>query len=277
MLTTTSTSMPVHPLYPKDMDSLLKLSETLSKSDMIPKAYLGKPGNIVISLLTGLPLGLSPLMSLKYITPINGTPTIWGDALLGLVQSSKLLEFIEESGDSKKATCVLKRKNQLELKRTFTIEEAKQANLLGKDNWQKYPARMLQLRARAFALRDAFADFLLGLSIREEIEDSPTQNTDASSFNPIENLKEKLSDTLPPEAVAEVIEETPEISLFEKAEDLYASGKSEQLWGEELLEKMFFKYSVTSFEEMSESEIKKCIQHMEKKLNVYYNQQSDAS
>ena len=36
-----------------------------------------------------------------------------------------------------------------------------------------YSSRMLQMRARAFALRDAFADALRGIQCREEMQDVP--------------------------------------------------------------------------------------------------------
>ncbi len=39
----------------------------------------------------------------------------------------------------------------------------------------QYPKRMLQLRARGFALRDAFPDVLKGLVTAEEAQDYPTQ------------------------------------------------------------------------------------------------------
>src|SRR5438067_3924431 len=41
--------------------------------------------------------------------------------------------------------------------------------------WIEYPKRMLMARTRAYALRDGFADCLMGLSIREEIEDVPAE------------------------------------------------------------------------------------------------------
>jgi len=37
--------------------------------------------------------------------------------------------------------------------------------------WIEHPDRMLKIRARAFPLRDGFADALAGLAIREEVED----------------------------------------------------------------------------------------------------------
>jgi hypothetical protein len=57
------------------------------------------------------------------------------------------------------------------LARTFSVADAIRAGLWRKPGpWCDYPRRMLQMRARAFALRDAFPDVLGGLYLREEFE-----------------------------------------------------------------------------------------------------------
>jgi hypothetical protein len=71
------------------------------------------------------------------------------------------------------ATCLVKRIGKKEQMATFSLEDARTAKLLGKDNWIKYPKRMLQMRARAFALRDVFPDVLQGLGCTEEVQDYP--------------------------------------------------------------------------------------------------------
>jgi len=56
------------------------------------------------------------------------------------------------------------------------VKDAKRAHLWNnpkRDPWMKYPQRMLMARARAYALREGFADCLSGLSIAEEIQDLP--------------------------------------------------------------------------------------------------------
>jgi hypothetical protein len=56
----------------------------------------------------------------------------------------------------------------------FSMADAKRAGLAGKSGpWSQYPARMLTLRARGFALRNAFADALRGLITAEEAQDYP--------------------------------------------------------------------------------------------------------
>ncbi len=59
------------------------------------------------------------------------------------------------------------------IERRFSVQDARRAGLWGRPGpWSQYPQRMLQMRARAFALRDAFADVLGGLYLREELEDA---------------------------------------------------------------------------------------------------------
>jgi len=53
----------------------------------------------------------------------------------------------------------------------FTMEDAKNSQLLKKDTWIGNPKRMLMNRARAFALRDGFADVLNGVAVYEEMQD----------------------------------------------------------------------------------------------------------
>ena len=68
------------------------------------------------------------------------------------------------------------RKGEEEVERTFTIEDAKKAGLYGKQGpWQTAPRRMMQMRARAFALRDVFTDVLRGVHIAEIAQDEPAE------------------------------------------------------------------------------------------------------
>jgi hypothetical protein len=67
---------------------------------------------------------------------------------------------------------LIKRKGLDPVRHTFGMEDAKTAGLLGKSGpWTNYPRRMRQMRARGYALRDAFPDILMGLSIVEEVQD----------------------------------------------------------------------------------------------------------
>lgn len=173
-------------LVPKDFDGLYRFCTILAASGLMPKG-LEKVEAVFVAVQMGLEVGLSPMQAVQNIAPINGRPAIWGDAVLGLVRASGLLEdFVESTegtypNDDFRAVCSGKRKDEkVPFIREFSIADAKQAGLWcqGTHNdklkytpWYKYPKRMLQMRARSWALRDGFGDVLKGLRMAEEVLD----------------------------------------------------------------------------------------------------------
>lgn len=170
------TQKPTFSLAPSGLQEAMDFANMLSKSNLVPKDYQGNPGNIVVALQWGAEIGLQPLQAMQSIAVINGRPAIWGDAMLALVRGSGQLEYIHEDPTDDGCTVRLKRKGEPEAERTFTKEDAKKAGLSGKQGpWAQYPKRMMQLRARAFALRDVFPDVLRGVFIAEEAQDMPAE------------------------------------------------------------------------------------------------------
>jgi len=168
-------------LIPTDVDQALKISEMFAKSDLVPDNYRNKPANIFLAVSAGASLGLAPFQAMQNITVINGKPSIWGDALLAMVRNDKrclsVKETIEGEGNARTATCSVSRlapNGETEvISSSFSMGNAQKAGLLNKKPWQSYPDRMLQMRARGFALRDAFADVIGGLITTEEAQDYP--------------------------------------------------------------------------------------------------------
>lgn len=162
-------------LSPQNFEQALTFSNYLADSDMVPKDFKGKPGNCLIAMQWGAELGLKPLQSLQNLAVINGRPALWGDAVIALVLSSPVCEYVTEDDDGHTATCRVKRKGAPEQIRTFSMEDAQKAGLAGKQGpWSQYPKRMRQMRARAFALRDVFPDVLRGMPVAEELQDMAT-------------------------------------------------------------------------------------------------------
>ncbi len=155
----------------------MHIAKAVHAARMAPKG-MDTPEQCMVAILHGLEVGLTPLAALQRIAVVNGRPTIWGDGALALVRASglaeRIVERIEGEGPAQwNAVCEVLRKGDTDpVIRTFSVEDAKRARLWGKAGpWTDYPRRMLQMRARAFALRDAFADVLGGLYLREEIEE----------------------------------------------------------------------------------------------------------
>ena len=163
-------------LSPQTFEQALTFSNYLADSDMVPKDFKGKPGNCLVAIQWGMEIGLKPLQAMQNIAVINGRPSLWGDAVIALVRSSPLCEYIIEEDDGRTATCRVKRRGEPEQSRSFSMDDAKAAGLLGKQGpWTQYPKRMRQMRARAFAVRDVFPDVLKGLPVAEEVMDTPSE------------------------------------------------------------------------------------------------------
>lgn len=167
---------------PQSWGEAMQYAQAIAKSNFCPKDYRHKPDDVLVAIQMGLEVGLKPMQALQNIAVINNRPCLWGDAALAVIQTSGQIEDIKEKleGDLEKdavATCTVKRKGmKTAIKRTFSVLDARKARLLNKPGpWQDYRGRMLQMRARGFALRDAFADILKGLNIREEVEDYPVE------------------------------------------------------------------------------------------------------
>lgn len=207
------------------MDEAMRYSELLANSAMIPKAYQGKPEDVLVAVSWGMELGLAPLQALQNIACINGKPSVYGDAAMALVQNSSTCENIEEFFEGEGtvnpvAVCVAHRKNRTPVTAKFSVEDAKRAGLWGKQGpWSAYPKRMLQMRARGFAIRDAFPDVLKGLITVEEAQDFPPEAIRQSLPNtPVKNPLDAIGKLSVSEPV--VLETTAAECLMETTLDV---------------------------------------------------------
>jgi hypothetical protein len=163
-------------IVPQTMEEAYRFANAVFQSGMAPTDK-ETPEKIMIAVMRGLECGLTPFQAIDKIAVINGRTTIWGDAAIGLVRSSGLCEYVREwiDGDGEKriAYCETRRKGEpFPVTRSFSVDEAKKARLWGKSGpWTQFDARMLQMRARGFTLRDVYADVLGGLYLREEVDE----------------------------------------------------------------------------------------------------------
>ncbi len=218
----------IQAIVPRNVEEAYRLAQMIVGAKLAPDSYKNDPKQIVVGIMKGLEVGLPPLTALGTIAIINGRPCIWGDGAVALAQNSGFIADykVEDIGepvdglelkdwpDSYGKRVTIKRKGRGEgtYVGEFKVSHAKRANLWLSHNrrpWIEYPTRMLENRARAFALRDGFADCLAGLSIREEMEDIPTPKPDAAE---VSFLDAGLDD---PEAAAEPAGESEDMAAPE--------------------------------------------------------------
>jgi hypothetical protein len=216
-------------LAPQNMTEAMEYSKILATSNMVPAGYKGKPQDILVAIGWGYEVGLQPMQALQNIAVINGKPSVYGDAALALVKADSrcagVKEWIEGEGDNMTAHCLVKRRYNEDMEETvatFSVMDAKQARLWGKQGpWQQYPKRMLAMRARGFAIRDAFPDAMKGMITAEEAQDYPTAPRDVTpKANPLDNIK-------PP---VEAVQEAPapiEVEPIEEAVEIHEPERDE--------------------------------------------------
>lgn len=155
----------------QSMEDLFRFSKAVVAAGLAPKGF-EKAESVFVAIQMGLELGISPMAALQNVAVINNRPKFYGSIVLALVRSSGLLESIEEKiegqGDDRVAICITKRKGDPNFKRTtFSVKDARLAELWGTNVWKKYPERMLTHRARGFNLDDNFSDVLKGMASEE--------------------------------------------------------------------------------------------------------------
>jgi len=201
---------------PANLTEAMQFSDMLANSSMVPKAYQGKPQDILVCVQWGYEMGLAPMQALQNIAVINGKPSVYGDALMALVQASPVCEDVEEFFENEGspnpiAVCIAKRKGRKPVTVKFSVEDAKRAGLWGKQGpWSAYPKRMMQMRARGFALRDAFPDVLKGMITAEEAQDYPDE------AKPVQAKPANPLDLVAPKKV-EIPEQTTDTILIEES------------------------------------------------------------
>ena len=195
-------------LTPTNMTEALEYSKMMAMSSMVPANFKGKPADVLVAVQWGFEVGLPPMSALQNIAVINGKPSIYGDAALALITSHKQYAGHKEWTEGEIAYCVIKRKvgdEIVETKQSFSIEDARLAKLWGKQGpWTQYPQRMLQMRARGFAMRDSFPDALKGVITVEEAQDFPNQEMKDITPKPKDNPMDAVFGKEEPENVPQI-------------------------------------------------------------------------
>ncbi len=144
---------------------------------------------------------------------------------LGACVRASLCEYVIEEPFEDKAICRVKRRGEDEQLRIFTVDDVKKAGLLGKQGpWTQYPKRMLQMRARSWALRDVFPDVLRGVQIAEEVMDIEPEKKDLNPRPKRQNAAEIAQQAVTAELDGHDLDETAKVALLAKLEAVVDTG-----------------------------------------------------
>lgn len=230
-------------ISPRSIAESKELSKDLALSTLLPLALRKNPNDVLVVMLTGAELGLAPMQAVRGIHIIEGKASLSAGLLMALVKRSPVCEYmlLIESTD-KVATYETKRRGDpAPTRMSFTIEQARAAQLLSKANFQKYPAAMLRARCEAAISRAVYSDVCFNLYDGESEEldvtpstfSAPADAVPTSQAAHVEAVKSELrkSVTAPkPEAIEDaVIVEPGQTSLTEALASIAVASTLDQL------------------------------------------------
>jgi len=150
----------------------------LVKTGFLPSA-IKKPEQAVAIMLKGRELGLPPMQAFSQINVIQGKPALNPEGMLALIYRNvpgTVVRYVQN--DEKACVMEVTRPGHQAETFSFTMKDAGQAGLSGKDNWKKYPRAMLRSRCVSEMARALFPDAIAGCSYTPEELDPDAQVTE---------------------------------------------------------------------------------------------------
>jgi hypothetical protein len=145
-------------------------------------------------MLYGRELGLGPMQSLNMIQSIKGRVGLKPEAMRALVRSQGHQIWVKAQSNDSITMCGHRKEDPQEVvvEVTWSMDDAKRAQLSGAGNWQKYPRAMLTARCTAELCRLHFADVIGGLSYTpEELAEMPSIEAEVVEPGPAEPVDVK--------------------------------------------------------------------------------------
>lgn len=139
----------------------------------------------VIKILAGQELGLPPVYSMMNFYILRGKIGTQASVIASLIKRSKQYDYRIKMWDTEKCSIDFFEYGKLVLTSTFTIEDAKRADLVKPDSgWVKYPRDLLFARALTQGGRKVAPELLMNLYTREELESIAAPDESPASKSP---------------------------------------------------------------------------------------------
>ncbi len=209
-----------------------RIAHSLAGTSFVPASLRGKPQDITAAILAGQELGLQPMATLRSLDVIQGTPALRAHAMRGLVQSRGHSIQLVESTEKR---CVMRgrRKGEDEWQEVeWTIEQAQQLGLLGKDQWKKQPKNMLVARCTGAICRLIASDVLHAMPYASEElgDDGFDQGSPVRASTGRANAAEILANAAAAKAESKPVSAPP--AAVERPDEPERTDGEEPLWPE---------------------------------------------
>ena len=121
------------------LGAVAQLAEQIQHTEFVPKALSGRPAAITATVLYGREIGLPPMLALRMVRVIEGTPTLSAEGMRALaLAAGHEIEYVATSGH----VCRVRGRragssawHEVE----WTLDAARAAGLAQKQVWRNYP------------------------------------------------------------------------------------------------------------------------------------------
>lgn len=159
---------------------------------------------VLAVVVKGMEIGVSPMAALANIHFFQGSFVIGAHLQLGVASSRLGVRAEIHENTDKVCRLTLTRPGYPPVESSFTIEEARAANLTGKDNWKAYAPDMLYVRTLSRGLKKIAPEVFAGIYDRSELPDAapaPAKSRAARTIGP-EDVFARREDAAPAETGA---------------------------------------------------------------------------
>lgn len=148
---------------PASFDQQMRMASVLAESTLLPGHLRGKPANVLVVLQGARALDISAFWAFQSMHVVDGKLGLAAELMRAMViKAGHKFRVVERTAD--RAVVEIHRNDRDQPYRAeFTSDDAKRAELTGKDNWRKYPKSMLVARATSIAVRDECPETLFGM------------------------------------------------------------------------------------------------------------------
>lgn len=155
-------------LVARSLTEVMEYSKAVAAASIIPRAFQGKPADVLVAVEYGNALGIRPVVALSEINVINGTPSLSASLMASLARQAG--HKVRVTSEPTSATCTIVRADDPEFEHVVTWDEARARSngLWGKGHWAKDPQVMLEWRAISACVRKACPEVLAGLRYTPE-------------------------------------------------------------------------------------------------------------
>ncbi len=173
---------------PTNLTEAWRVAELLAKANILPDALRGRPHDILVTIMTGTELGLSPMAAIREIYVVKGKGYLSSLLKVALVKQSPECEYFRcVESTAARAIFETKRKNEGITRFEYTIQDAVRAELVGldaqgnlvgskskkpdagKDNWEKNPKLMLRRRCAGELADEVYPEITRGCGTQDDL------------------------------------------------------------------------------------------------------------